>query len=358
MYPNKAEPRDLVDDGDDDILTSDQGNQQAADNQQAGFVYKSYNKRSTKQQQTQQKQANPQIAPKIEGLVNGETRQWGLANLNEPLLFPLKSSSEVANPAKSKLAAVMPRSASFVYTSTMPLSTSTDQTAYYEPASSSTFQAVAPRSYESWQPEPVSNGNRVADSGFDYPGQDAGTISSGYSYRSRKKPSLVFEEVFRYPSENSQPPQSTGPGTNAVEGYDRADYMSRGSATGQTFTSMKPSSPSNVRAKPFSQSWRGVPAFSKFFGGRKLKFNKMFPRPQNAVFSPPWVQVPSRVKVYQSVMAPSRGYQPIFHNPHPSRYIVRSRSSYQRGRYVQSKTRYTPDYPPNGMEGVERPAQS
>lgn len=88
MYPNKAEPRDLVDDGDDDILTSDQGNQQAADNQQAGFVYKSYNKRSTKQQQTQQKQANPQIAPKIEGLVNGETRQWGLVNLNEPLLFP------------------------------------------------------------------------------------------------------------------------------------------------------------------------------------------------------------------------------------------------------------------------------
>lgn len=137
-----------------------------------------------------------------------------------------------------------------------------------------------------------------------------------------------------------------------------ADYMSRGSATGQTFTSVKPSSPSNVRAQPFSQSWRGVLAFSKFFGGRKLKFNKMLPRPQNAVFSPLWVQVPSRVKVYQSVMAPSRGYQPIFHNPHPSRYIVRSRSSYQRGRYVQSKTRYTPDYPPNGMEGVERPAQS
>lgn len=349
MYQNKAERRDLVDDGDDDILTSDQGNQQA------GFVYKSYNKRSTKQQQTQQKQANPQIAPKIEGLVNGETRQWGLVNLNELLLFPLKSSSEVANPAKPKLAAVMPRSASFFfYTSTMPLSTSTGQTAYYEPASSSTFQAVAPRSYESWQPEPVSNGNGVADSGFDYPGQDASTISSGYSYRSRKKPSLVFEEVFRYPSENSQPPQSTGPGTNAVEGYDRADYMSRGSASGQTFTSVKPSSPSNVRA----QSWRGVPAISKFFRGRKLKFNKMFPRPQNAVFSPPWVQVPSRVKVYQSVMAPSRGYQPIFHNPHPSRYIVRSRSSYQRGRYVQSKTRYTPDYPPNGMEGVERPAQS
>lgn len=107
----------------------------------------------------------------------------------------------------------MPRSASFVYASTMPLSTSTDQTAYYEPASSSTFQAVAPRSYESWQPEPVSNGNGVADSGFDYPGQDVGTVSSGYSYRSRKKPSLVFEEVFRYPSENSQP-QSTGPGTN------------------------------------------------------------------------------------------------------------------------------------------------
>lgn len=137
-----------------------------------------------------------------------------------------------------------------------------------------------------------------------------------------------------------------------------ADYMSRGSATGQTFTSVKPSSPSNVRAQPFSQSWRGVLAFSKFFGGRKLKFNKMLPRPQNAVFSPLWVQVPSRVKVYQSVMAPSRGYQPIFHNPHPSRYIVRSRSSYQRGRYVQSKTRYTPDYPHNGMEGVERPAQS
>lgn len=99
-----------------------------------------------------------------------------------------------------------------------------------------------------------------------------------------------------------------------------ADYMSRGSATGQTFTSVKPSSPSNVRAQPFSQSWRGVLAFSKFFGGRKLKFNKMLPRPQNAVFSPLWVQVPSRVKVYQSVMAPSRGYQPIFHNPHPSRY--------------------------------------
>lgn len=250
MYPNKVERRDLVDDGDDDILTSDQGNQQA------GFVYKSYNKRSTKQQQTQQKQANPQIAPKIEGLVNGETRQWGLVNLNELLLFPLKSSSKVANPAKPKLAAVMPRSASFFffffYTSTMPLSTSTGQTAYYEPASSSTFQAVAPRSYESWQPEPVSNGNGVADSGFDYPGQDASTISSGYSYRSRKKPSLVFEEVFRYPSENSQPPQSTGPGTNAVEGYDRADYMSRGSASGQTFTSVKPSSPSNVRAQPFS----------------------------------------------------------------------------------------------------------
>lgn len=98
-----------MDDGDDDILTSDQGNQQA------GFVYKSYNKRSTKQQQTQQKQANPQIAPKIEGLVNGETRQWGLVNLNEPLLFPLKSSSKVANPAKPKLAAVIPRSASFSF---------------------------------------------------------------------------------------------------------------------------------------------------------------------------------------------------------------------------------------------------
>ncbi|XP_030590755.1 uncharacterized protein LOC115783906 [Archocentrus centrarchus] len=370
QYPFKARLSKLVDDG-NKVLTSDRNNQQGVDKQPAGFVYKHHNKPSAEQQQNlapnqqnlqntlpnaerfakQQIQPNAQSSPKVEGLVNGETRQWGPVNLNKPLLFPLKSSYEVADPSAAK-----PRSTPFnVYTSTLPHSTSTSetahtsQTAYNEPASPSTFQAVA--SPRLWQPEPVGNGIGVSDSGFDYRGQDLSSVSSAYSYP-RNKPNLFFEEVFQYPSKSTEPPQSSGPVSNAVGGY------SGGYATRHASTPVTLSFPNNIQAQPFYKSWRGVPSLSKLIGGGNLKFNQMFRRPQNAVFSPPRVKVPARVKVYQNVMAPSRGYQPILHHPRPSSYIVLSRSSYQKGRYIQSKTRYTPEYPLSGLEGVIEPAHN
>lgn len=282
-----------------------------------------------------------QSSPKVEGLVNGETGQWGSVNLNEPFLFPLKSSYEVDNPDAMK-----PRSTSFkVYTSAMSRSTSpsetprTRQTAFNEPASPSAFQTVA--SSRLWQPEPVGNGIGVSDSGLYYSGQ---VFSSAFSYP-KNTPNVFFEEVSRYSSETSEPPHGSLPVSNTIERY------IKGYATRHASTPVMLSFPNDVRAQPFYQSWRGIPPLSKLAGSGNLKLNQMFRRSQNAVFSPP------RVKLYQSARVPSRGHQPI-HHPRPSSYIVLSRSSYQKERHVQSKERYSAEYSLSGLEGVREPAKN
>ncbi|XP_034075980.1 uncharacterized protein LOC117548686 [Gymnodraco acuticeps] len=144
-------------------------------------------------------------------------------------------------------------------------------------------------SVESWQPKPASNGSSLANQNINLGSRESG---------SRNIPHLVFENVFQYPSENIDT-------SNTAGGYGQA--AGQGTSTGSAPPPKWPSFPKNPANERAQQA--------------KQNYGKM-PKP---VFSPRIAFAPQRVS-----------------EPFAQSYISQSRNSYQRAKYRQSNTRYSP----------------
>ncbi|KAK1877728.1 Medium-chain specific acyl-CoA dehydrogenase mitochondrial [Dissostichus eleginoides] len=231
-------------------------------------------------------QLNAQHAPAVEGLINGSSTDWGQENLENPLEFPLSPNYPPIAPANSQQSPVQSRP-----TNGMPAHPAVVFTreAAFEPAPSSTSNVVKFPSVESWQPKPASNGSSLANQNINLGSRESD---------SRNIPHLVFEDVFQYPSENIDT-------SNTAGGYGQA--AGQGTSTGSAPPPKGPSfpkNPANERAQPAKQN-----------------YGKM-PKP---VSSP------------RKALAPQRVSEPFAQS-----YISQSRNSYQRAKYRQSNTRYSP----------------
>ncbi|XP_040918032.1 DNA-directed RNA polymerase II subunit RPB1-like [Toxotes jaculatrix] len=342
-YPYMTDSRNLDDDDGQDVLTSptsDENNWQASNSHLTDPVYTGYKKPSVAQHPvlvpTHQKLPNTPRVPEVERLVNGDPRDWGLENADKPLIFPLKPNYQLSDPAKPQPWPMQPRSAphNVVSSDSIDASPSTGGAADYASTTvdfeldpSDTSHSAKSPSFDSWQPEPVSSGYGVADSGLGSPKQDFNTGSNANGDDSSNIPRLVFEEVFQYPSENTEPSPSYDPSF--------------------------PSSPTNVESQPVYASAKG----RSFSGGENLDFGQTSYQPRKK--TPSWVaQKP--VADTQAVVS-QRVSEPIPPPPPPSSYIIQSRNGYQRGRYLLAKSSYLPEFPPPmpvSSTGIKRPATS
>ncbi|XP_056257130.1 uncharacterized protein LOC130184996 isoform X2 [Seriola aureovittata] len=347
-YPYTADSRNLADDGENEGLTSltFEGYWPTSNSQPADGVYTSYNKPLVSQQPVsfpaQQKLPNTPGAPQVARLVNGMLRNWGLENLDKPLIFPLRINYQLGHPEKSQPGPIQPQSPSFNVASSNSLHASpstggathyASSTAYYDPASSYTSQAAKSPSSDSWQPEPVNRDHGVAD---------LNTGSSAHGGDSSNVPHLVFEDVFQYPSANTEPAAPSHGGISNAGGYSQAHYVSEGSLTENALETSFPSYPANVGAHPSSAFGKGSSSSSY--------------QPHERT-SPQLPQKP----VIGSQVASQRVSEPI--PPPPPSYISQSRTGYQRGGYLYAKSIYSPEFPPPppipvSLLGVKRPAMS
>ncbi|XP_073351469.1 uncharacterized protein [Pagrus major] len=295
-YPSVSDTHNIGDDGEDEGLSYDQSSWAAPNYQPTGPVYTSYNKPAAAQQ--------PAWAPSqqngaAERIVNGSPRDWGLENIDKPLVFPLPS-----NPAKPQTGPVQPQTS---FSDGMPATQSAadstyyaSPTAYYAPASTS--QAAKAPSFE-----PVDAGYGVVDFNTDSSAAGANIYH------------LTYEDVFQYPSENVAP-QGYGTVSNAAGGYDRA----------------QPVYPSSL--------------------GSFNNFGQTGYQPQNEVPLRP--QKPANT---QKVATPQRVSEPIFPPAPPPSYIIQSRNAYKQARYLLSHTKYSPEYPQPvaaSSKGAKGPAPS
>ncbi|XP_039978852.1 DNA-directed RNA polymerase II subunit RPB1-like [Xiphias gladius] len=348
-YPYKTDSRNIGE-GEDEVWNSlsSGSNWQASASQPTDAVYTSYNKPSVAQQpvfvNTPQKLPN---ALEVEKPVNGDPRDWGLQNLAEPFIFPLKPNYLPSDPAKPQPYPIKPQATSLnaVASNSMKASPSTggpvhhaSLTAYYEPATSYTAQAAKSPSLDSSQADPVSSGYKVTDLGFGSREKAFNTGSSAHGGTLRNIPHLVFEEVFQYPSENTAPsPRYVGTSSSAG-GYSQAPYMSEGSPTGYASEPSFPSYPANVGAQPVYTPGKGH--LSSRFSGENLRFGQTSYQPHEN--SP---RLPQKPDISTQTLPSQRVSEPIL-PPSPPIYSMQSRSAYQRGRYVFSESTYSPQFPP------------
>lgn len=309
-----ADSLNIGDDGEDEVLHSsmfDQTNWQASNNHGAG-----YSKPSVAQQpalhQTRQNLPNTPSAREVESLVNGLARDWGLENLDKPLVFPLRPNNQLSDLAKPQPSPLQP-----------PLSVSVASINAISPNTGGSTQYASPTAY--YQPTP--------------------------SYTSQAS-RLVFEEVFQYPSKNtdglSNPHYGDVSSTVGVLGF------SRGYASTVEDPSF-PSYPSNVGAQPAYPSNMASP--SRFSQGDNLDFSRTRYQPSE-IFSPWLPREP--VLSTQEVEVSQKVSEPILPPP-PSSYIIQSTNGYKRGRYLVTKSRYTPEFPfPMAVssKGVKGPSQA
>ncbi|XP_010783494.1 uncharacterized protein [Notothenia coriiceps] len=225
---------------------------------------------------------NAQRAPAVDGLINGGSTEWGQESLENPPEFPLSSNYPLTAPANSQ------QSPS---TNGIPAYPAVEFTreAAFKPAPSSTSNVVKFPSVESWQPKPASSGPSLANQNINLGSRESG---------SRNIPHLVFDDVFQYPSENIDT-------SNTAGGYGQA--AGQGTSTGSAPPPKGPSFPKNPANERAQQA--------------KLNYGKM-PKP---VSSP------------RKALAPQRVSEPFAQS-----YISQSRNSYQRAKYRQSNTRYSP----------------
>ncbi len=347
-YPSISDSRNLGDDGEDEVLTSqtyDQSNWQASNNQPAGPVYTSYDIPAATPEPdwtpSHQNLLHAPSGPAAERLINGVSRDWGLEKLDKPITFPLPSA-----PAKPQPGPVQPQSTSVGVPATHsePAAPSTGSSAHFaSPAAyhvpSSTFQAAKSPSLESWQPEPVASGYGEVNFNTDF------SAASGYL------PHLVYEDVFQYPPQNNVPFQNYKV-SNTAGSNDQANHMSQGSSAGYASSPEEPSSPSypsNPGSQPIYQSDIG-----SFHGGMNLGETVYQPHDELS-----WG--PQKPAYTQTVEVSQRVSEPISPPAQSPVYSFRSRSAYQHGKQLFTQTRYTPEFPiqtPVSSESVDRPAPS
>ncbi|XP_051244825.1 lipoma-preferred partner homolog isoform X2 [Dicentrarchus labrax] len=307
-YPYKSDSSNMVEEEVMTWPTFDQSNWQSSNNPPAGSVYTTNKKPEFTQSAwapSRQNLPNTPSSREVERLTDGLSRPWGLETADKPLLFPLK----LTDPAKPQPGPVQPQSAPLGVASTysMPSSPSAGgPTSYYAP--SSTSPAAQSPSFASWQPEPDS-------SGYGMIGYNAGSSADSGA----NVPHLVYEEVFQYPSSNTEP-SSNGAISNAAGGSS-IKYNSP----------LLPSYPPNIVAQPaYPSGMRGFP------GGVRPNIGQTG-KPRDEISS-----LPQKTVIRTQKVVSQRLTEPV----PPSRYIIQSRNGYQQHQHHLSKSSYSPEFPP------------
>lgn len=252
-----------------------------SDSRNPAKEYSSYNNPSIDQQPelVPPEEKLPYIpTPEAERPVNGKPIEWDPEDLNTPLVFPLKPIYQWRDPAMPQPGSIQLQSTSLNAASSNGIldSLSSDDstyyasvTDYYEPASIFTSQP------DLWQPEPAGRGYGGADLSSESPIWD---FKSGYSADSGgSNSSLVFEEVFQFPSEYTGSSQLDNGADSNTAGYIQANYMSKESLTGSASVLDKLSFPSNAaseESQPVYEPGMQSSFQSSFTDGENLSFDQ------------------------------------------------------------------------------------
>lgn len=241
----------------------------------------------------------------VEILVNGVPRDWGLENHDTPLVFPLRPNSQPSYPG------------------TDGATHHAGSSAYYDPAPSQ------PEESPGFDSGPVGSGHGVTDfnAGSSAHGSDSGNM-----------PHLVYEDIFQYPSENTQASDPSHAGLASVGGYSQAHHTNKGSLNENALEA------SFVSYQPVAASGKG----NSYQPTNVKALPQLAPKP-----------VISQEEVSQRVSEPIPHPPPPPPPPPPSSYIIQTRNGYQRLRYLHTKSSYSPEFPPPmpmRSLGVKRPA--
>ncbi|XP_017277343.1 atrophin-1 [Kryptolebias marmoratus] len=286
----------------------------------------------------------------VEKLVNGATREWE-SNPFQPITFPLKPWYPKVEPAQQTPTFNQPQLAPLhVYMSKKPAppslveSSFENQNVATKPIQPSPYVAASSPSFQPWQPAST-DVNSSPSGSLNQPLYTAPSPGGDFSkpvfvrppdnsedpltsVRPQTPYGPTLEQVsHKYPSVGAEPQSSAA--LNAPEWYGPGNNIGDGS-TGYTLPSWKPSFQGPVGGLPYYSDWLGFP-FSSF--GDNLYYGQMPLRPQNFVTNSGKYWVPQ-------MSYPQRA------SPRPLRksFVVRSKSGYQRQRFLQSKTTYVPGF--------------
>lgn len=325
-YPHTADSRNIIDD-EDGVLTSESYWPTSNSNP---TVYTSYNNPSVAQQPvsvpTLTKLPNAPSAPQVERLVNGVSREWGLENTDKPLSFPLRPNYR-SDPVNPQPGSSQPHATSLNVGSSNSEHPSPSTSTNYA-SSTARYDLVlsyTPPSLDSWEPEPISSEHMTVD-----------FSTGGHEADSSKKHNLVFEEVFRFPSNAEPSAPSHGGISNSAGEYSQAHYISEGSLAENAVEPSFPHYPAHVRAQPVAAPGKG--SSSSSYQPHKRTYPQV---PQKPVSRFPKV-------VFQRVS------QLIL----PPRYIIQSRNGYKQRKQFLSISTYLPGFPspmPVSSVGVKEP---
>ncbi|KAM7372029.1 hypothetical protein PAMP_009226 [Pampus punctatissimus] len=303
-YPYVSDWRNIGDDG-DEVLNSAVPTWQASNNHGSGYNTPSV-AQWTDLVPTSQNLPNTPSTHDQERLVSGASRDWGLDNVDKPLVFPLRPNNQLSDPAKPQPSPIQPQSsASLASTSGVPFSLN---------AGGSTEYAL---SYP-----PQASSHSVANHGAG----NQNIASSADGGGSHNTPRLVFEEVFHYPKNtDALSAQSYGDVSSTVGGYSVANEMGP-----------LPDYASTLENSPFSSYPPNVGTHSAY-PSEMVTLDSSQPYYQPLYEGSYWLKQEPVLSTQEAEVS-----GPIL--PLSSSYIIQSRNGYQRGRYRVSKSRYTPEF--------------
>ncbi|XP_024127187.1 uncharacterized protein LOC112145929 [Oryzias melastigma] len=358
----------LMDDGHEDrfhTLSFDEGNfdEEASNNQPTSTFHASFNKPSVRDplhmvpsgQRFPEYQTFPNMA-----IFGGES------NLVEPITFPLNQGNQMVGLTPPKPAFVLPQANPYDAYSGPSGTGSAGPLTHFKPSLTSTTLSLPPPKVQ-----PASPGSGETAMSVVYY-QQPDTVSSPSNFDTNENSDQFFEEVLNfntgytgpqsasdskplqyfpsYPSKPSKPSQrypSVDTGrwyseSNDVNGPWIGGVLQKKLPMRHFLNSAKPQSPGQSNSINPGSSGYATPTwkaddedwmfsfFPKVFENQNFDFLHSSYQPQNSASD----QMDTVSKVYQ----PARSSKPL------KKRIVHSKNGYKRGRFVMSKTAYTPEY--------------
>ncbi|XP_037544903.1 uncharacterized protein LOC119421625 [Nematolebias whitei] len=341
--------------GDSNSIFSYQGEKDWAD-KFAGLLPPNYIQPSVAQLPNlipaRQTPGNAPSGEEVEKIVNGEAREWE-SNLLEPIRFPLIASYPKVGPERQRPTLNQPQSAPLptflvkkpavpsLVESSFENKNLMAKPALYVAASSPSFQS--PPASPVVKESPFGSLNQllytVSSPGgkpvFERPQEkfeeplSSGSNVMGFGGTRPKYNPVLEQESHEYPSVYVKP-QSSPPLRNA-ERYSQGNGID--GSIGYALPLWKPSFLGPVGGLSY-RDWMGFP-FSGF-GNDNLYYGQMAFKPQNFMTNTQNYWVPQ-------LHFPQRVIRPSSRHPRRKSY-VRSKSGYQRRRFLQSKTTYIPGF--------------
>lgn len=306
---------------------------QASTTQPAGHVYENYSKHTVFpllaiSQQNHPSRPNTHEEEKFE---NGALRSWEVQNPDKRVMSPFGLNPKLDVPSKPELFNHL--QPDVIKTGGMPISQSTSDD------TNSVGQIANPRSsspskmasiFWLWPPKAVGSGYGMANSGYGSQYKNTNTSSSADADKSNGL-HLFFEEVFKYHSKSSKPQAYDG-----ANGFNHVNPERRPSTVYH-------SAPKKLLLRNYRKAWKmnpfwmGLPSFPHRYRLLNLNFS------DTEKLRIPFIHI-HNLKDSQRArrpMSPQRRSATYRRGPIN---MAQSSNYYQRGRYHQANTIYSPNY--------------